>query len=83
VNINGGPLIVGYKFLDRRTTIYTIIAVAFNSLFLHLTENWRIDSHEPTINAVFAGLIVGGWHRSNRASRRDDGGNRYSGPDRQ
>lgn len=57
--INGVLLIVGYKFLDRRTTIYTIIAVAFNSLFLHLTENWRIDSHEPTINAVFAGVIVG------------------------
>lgn len=57
--INGVLLIVGYKFLDRRTTIYTIIAVAFNSLFLHLTESWRIDSHEPTINAVFAGVIVG------------------------
>lgn len=57
--INGVLLIIGYKFLDRRTTIYTIIAVAFNSLFLHLTENWRIDSHEPTINAVFAGVFVG------------------------
>ncbi|GJM78400.1 UPF0750 membrane protein YxkD [Paenibacillus sp. HMSSN-139] len=57
--INGLLLIVGYKFLDRQTTIYTVIAVAFNSLFLHLTENWRIDSHEPTINAVFAGVIVG------------------------
>lgn len=57
--INGVLLIVGYKFLDRRTTIYTIIAVAFNSLFLHLTESWRIDSYEPTINAVFAGVIVG------------------------
>ncbi|AJE51011.1 MULTISPECIES: YitT family protein [Paenibacillus] len=57
--INGLLLIVGYKFLDKRTTVYTIIAVAFNSLFLHLTVNWRIDSHEPTINAVFAGVLVG------------------------
>ncbi|WP_036625855.1 YitT family protein [Paenibacillus barengoltzii] len=57
--INGVLLIVGYKFLDRRTTIYTIIAVAFNSLFLHLTESWRIASNEPTINAVFAGVFVG------------------------
>ncbi|MGG4219245.1 YitT family protein [Paenibacillus jamilae] len=57
--INGLLLIVGYKFLDKRTTVYTIIAVAFNSLFLHLTVNWRIDSHEPTINAVFAGVMVG------------------------
>ncbi|KAF6615243.1 YitT family protein [Paenibacillus sp. EKM102P] len=57
--INGLLLIVGYKFLDKRTTLYTIVAVAFNSLFLHLTVNWRIDSHEPTINAVFAGVLVG------------------------
>lgn len=57
--INGLLLIVGYKFLDRQTTVYTVIAVAFNSLFLHLTESWRINSHEPTINAVFAGVLVG------------------------
>lgn len=57
--INGLLLVIGYKFLDARTTLYTIIAVAFNSLFLHLTVNWRIDSHEPTINAVFAGVLVG------------------------
>lgn len=57
--INGLLLIVGYKFLDKRTTLYTVIAVAFNSLFLHLTANWWIDSHEPTINAVFAGVLVG------------------------
>ncbi|EHS59275.1 YitT family protein [Paenibacillus kribbensis] len=57
--INGLLLIIGYKFLDARTTLYTVIAVAFNSLFLHLTADWRIDSHEPTINAVFAGVLVG------------------------
>ena len=57
--INGLLLIVGYKFLDRQTTVYTVIAIAFNSLFLHLTESWRINSHELTINAVFAGVLVG------------------------
>ncbi|WP_025721522.1 YitT family protein [Paenibacillus sp. 1-18] len=57
--INGLLLIIGYKFLDARTTLYTVIAVAFNSLFLHLTADWRIDSHELTINAVFAGVLVG------------------------
>ncbi|MDQ0495214.1 YitT family protein [Paenibacillus brasilensis] len=57
--INGLLLVIGYKFLDARTTLYTVIAVAFNSLFLHLTADWRIDSHEPTINAVFAGVLVG------------------------
>ncbi len=45
--------------LDKKTTVYTIIAVGFNSLFLHLTEHWRISSHEPFINAIFAGLLAG------------------------
>lgn len=57
--LNGVLLIVGYKFLDRQTTIYTIIAVAFNSLFLHLTEGWSINSQEPMVNAIFAGVMVG------------------------
>ncbi|MBY0012644.1 YitT family protein [Paenibacillus typhae] len=58
--LNGILLIIGYKLLDNKTIIYTIITVAFNSLFLYLTENWRIDSSEPVINAVFAGLLAGG-----------------------
>lgn len=57
--LNGILLLIGYKLLDKKTTIYTIIAVAFNSLFLHLTENWRITSDEPVINAIFAGLLAG------------------------
>lgn len=57
--INGILLIIGFKLLDKRTTYYTIIAVAFNSLFLFLTENWRISSSEPVINAIFAGLFAG------------------------
>lgn len=57
--INGILLIIGYKLLDKKTTIYTIIVVAFHSLFLHLTENWSIASDEPVINAIFAGLFAG------------------------
>ncbi|RAR44777.1 YitT family protein [Paenibacillus sp. MDMC362] len=57
--INGILLIVGYKLLDKKTTVYTIIVVAFHSLFLHLTENWSIASDEPVINAIFAGLFAG------------------------
>lgn len=57
--LNGLLLIVGYRFLDRQTTIYTVIAVAFNSLFLHITESWTIDSQEPMVNAIFAGVMVG------------------------
>ncbi|HEY4389735.1 MAG TPA: YitT family protein, partial [Paenibacillus sp.] len=52
-------LVVGYKFLDKQTTIYTIIAVVFNSLFLYLTEGWTIASHELMLNAVFGGVLAG------------------------
>lgn len=57
--INAFLLIIGYKFLDRTTTIYTILAVGFNSFFLHLTADWRIDSHEIMINTIFGGLFTG------------------------
>lgn len=57
--LNGILLIVGYKFLDRTTTVYTIIAVVFNSLFLHLTESWTIASDELWINTIFGGLFAG------------------------
>ncbi|NMO94739.1 YitT family protein [Paenibacillus lemnae] len=57
--LNGVLLAVGYRLLDKTTTVYTVIAVAANSLFLHLTEHWSIDSNEPVINAIFAGLLAG------------------------
>lgn len=57
--INTGLLIIGYRFLNRQTTIYTIIAVIFNSVFLHLTESWSIQSDEIMINAIFGGVFVG------------------------
>ncbi|NIK79174.1 uncharacterized membrane-anchored protein YitT (DUF2179 family) [Paenibacillus castaneae] len=57
--LNSLLLIVGYKFLDKTTTVYTIIAVLFNSLFLHLTENWHIVSDDLIINAIFGGVFGG------------------------
>jgi uncharacterized membrane-anchored protein YitT (DUF2179 family) len=56
---NSFLLIVGYRFLDKRAVVYTIAAVAFHSLFLHLTADWSIASDERTINAVFGGLFGG------------------------
>lgn len=57
--LNAFLLMVGYKFLNKITTIYTIIAVVFNSLFLHLTEGWNIASDEVMVNAIFGGIIIG------------------------
>lgn len=57
--LNGLLLLIGYKFLSRNTTIYTIFAVAFNSLFLHLTRDWMIDSNEIIVNMIFGGVFAG------------------------
>lgn len=57
--LNGFLLIVGYKFLSKTTTIYTIIATLFNSLFLHLTRDWSIASDEIVVNTIFSGVLIG------------------------
>ncbi|MCR8634810.1 MULTISPECIES: YitT family protein [Paenibacillus] len=57
--LNSCLLLVGFKFLDKTTTLYTIIAVSFNSLFLFLTEGWRISSDELIVNALFGGVFAG------------------------
>ena len=57
--INSLLLIVGFKFLSKNTTIYTIIAVLFNSLFLHITSDWRIASDEIIVNTIFGGVFAG------------------------
>ena len=45
--------------MNKITTIYTIIAVVTNSLFLHLTEGWTIASDEMLVNAIFGGIFIG------------------------
>ncbi|MGE7109758.1 YitT family protein [Lysinibacillus sp. NPDC047702] len=57
--LNAALLVVGYKFLSRQTTIYTIIAVTLHSLFLHLTESWSIASDEIIVNTIFGGVFAG------------------------
>ncbi|MCU6792000.1 MULTISPECIES: YitT family protein [Paenibacillus] len=57
--LNAFLLMIGYKFLDKTTIIYTIIAVVFNSFFLYVTEGWRISSNELLVNAIFGGVFAG------------------------
>lgn len=57
--LNSFLLIVGYKFLSKSTTVYTIIATLFNSLFLHLTVGWSISSDEIVVNTIFGGVLIG------------------------
>ena len=57
--LNSLLLLVGYRFLGKTTTIYTIITVLVFSLFLHLTEGWNVASDEIIINAIFGGVFAG------------------------
>ncbi|PIC67585.1 hypothetical protein CSV78_06675 [Sporosarcina sp. P16a] len=54
-------ILVGYKFLDRKAFIYTLITTVFMSIFLQLTVNWGVQfSHDTFLAALFAGVFVGG-----------------------
>jgi len=57
--LNAVIILIGLKFLSKQTAIYTIIAVCFNSLFLHLTESWTIPSEEIIVHALFGGVLTG------------------------
>lgn len=57
--VNAFLILVGFKYLSKTTIIYTIIAVIFNSLFLHVTEDWSIESNELMVNTIFGGIFAG------------------------
>ncbi|TFJ94225.1 YitT family protein [Lentibacillus salicampi] len=58
--LNTSLVAFGYKFFEKRVTTYTIIAIIFSSLFLHLTVNWgREINDDMLLAALFAGLCVG------------------------
>ncbi|MBE5098118.1 MULTISPECIES: YitT family protein [Priestia] len=57
--LNGILLIVGYKFLEKKTIGYTMITIIATSIFLHVTEGWGLHLHEELIGMVFAGVLLG------------------------
>lgn len=52
-------IIIGYKFLSKKSTILTIIATVLISIFLSLTESWHVETGNIIINAIFGGTCVG------------------------
>lgn len=56
---NGILLIIGYKFLDRMTIVWTIVAISFTSLFLHFSEPFTFVANQTIVAAIFAGLMMG------------------------
>jgi uncharacterized membrane-anchored protein YitT (DUF2179 family) len=57
--LNGFLILVGYKFLNKTTTIYTIICTISLSIALDLTEGWTIGSDEIILNSIFGGVLTG------------------------
>ncbi|MDH9160367.1 MULTISPECIES: YitT family protein [Staphylococcus] len=57
--INTIVIIVGWKFLSRRTAIYTFISNTAISIFLDLTEGWNTGVDNFVVNATFGGVLVG------------------------
>lgn len=58
--LNGFLLIVGYRYLERKTMIYTVLAVIELPTFLKVTQDWPVFVPENLVVAgVAAGVLVG------------------------
>lgn len=57
--LNAILIIVGYKYLSKRSTYLTIFATVLISIFLGLIETWHVETGNVVINAVFGGTCVG------------------------
>lgn len=58
--LNGFLLIVGYRYLERKTMIYTVLAVIELPTFLKVTQDWPVFVPENLVVAgVAAGALVG------------------------
>ena len=57
--LNGLLILVGYKFLNKTTTIYTMICIICMSITLDVTKGWTIQSDEVILNSIFGGVLSG------------------------
>ncbi|MGX0401045.1 YitT family protein [Staphylococcus pasteuri] len=57
--VNAVLIVVGYKFLSKRSMYLTIVATVLISVFLSLTDSWHIETGNVIVNAVFGGSCVG------------------------
>lgn len=58
--LNGVLLAIGYRYFDKKTTIYTLTSIILTSVFLRVTEFLEVAPHADTLlAALFAGLFVG------------------------
>jgi uncharacterized membrane-anchored protein YitT (DUF2179 family) len=58
--LNVALLVVGFKFFEKRTIVYTLISIAACSGFLFLTEDFgKRLTNDTLLASLFAGLLVG------------------------
>ncbi len=53
-------LLIGYKFFEKRTIVYTLLSILTCSAFLYITEDiGKMITNDTLLAAIFAGLLVG------------------------
>ena len=58
--LNGFLLLIGYRYLERKTMVYTVLAVFELPTFLKVTQDWPVFVPENLVVAgVAAGVLVG------------------------
>ena len=58
--LNGFLLIIGYRYLEKKTMMFTVVAVIELPLFIKLTQDWQVFVPENIVVAgVAAGVLVG------------------------
>ena len=57
--MNAVLLIIGYKFLSKKTAVYTLMTVMFMSLSLALTEDLGTFSDDLMVSAIAGGITSG------------------------
>ena len=50
--VNAVLIIIGYKFLSKRSMYLTVVATILMSIFLDLTESWHVHTGNVIVNAV-------------------------------
>ncbi|WHZ02990.1 YitT family protein [Neobacillus sp. YX16] len=59
--LNTVLVLIGYKFLEKRSIIYTLFSIFSCSLFMYITEETgKRITDDPLLASIFAGLLVGG-----------------------
>ncbi|PEF14936.1 hypothetical protein CON87_32350, partial [Bacillus cereus] len=56
--VNAPLFILAWRGIGKQFTVYTVITVVMSSVFIHFIPVTPL-THEPVINAVFGGAIMG------------------------